>query len=183
MPVSKISWLKKLESMAHWVSLVCFILGLQRGIQMHHGWSPHDGMRAPICGALMMAWGLQYLEPSWRQDMKFFQFVVYLFTCLHVWCLSCFTTPLPSPHHHQTTTCYTAGVISCNKSMLLVCSLIHLVTCSLVHMFTCSRVYLFISSLFHFLPSSSSTSTSVVRWLCVNFVKSSTHTPPTHPGY
>ena len=24
-----------------------------RGIQMHHGWSPHDGMRAPSCGALM----------------------------------------------------------------------------------------------------------------------------------
>ena len=20
---------------------------------MHHGWSPHDGMRAPSCGALM----------------------------------------------------------------------------------------------------------------------------------
>ena len=24
------------------------------GIQMNHGWSPHDGMGAPSCGALMM---------------------------------------------------------------------------------------------------------------------------------
>ena len=39
---------------------IIFILG---GIQMHHGWSPHDGMRAPSCGALMIAWGLHHDEP------------------------------------------------------------------------------------------------------------------------
>ena len=33
-------------------------------------WSPHDVMRAPSCGALMMAWGLRHVEPSWRKKRK-----------------------------------------------------------------------------------------------------------------
>ena len=38
------------------------------GIQMNHGWSPHDGMGAPSCGALMMAWGLHHEEASLRHE-------------------------------------------------------------------------------------------------------------------
>ena len=33
-------------------------------------WSPHDGMRAPSCGALMTSWGLHMKEPSWWTKMK-----------------------------------------------------------------------------------------------------------------
>ena len=37
--------------------------------QSHHGWRPHDVMRAPSCGALMTAWGRRHLAPSWRHGV------------------------------------------------------------------------------------------------------------------